>query len=171
MNKFFTSDLHLGHKFVARTRGFADVRKHDEHIADCWNTMVGKDDKVYVVGDVFWNASGMEQELNGQLTLIMGNHDTYRAQRYLDKGFKLKGCLEMNGHILTHIPVHPMQFDRYRGNIHGHLHTRLVMDGGEPDERYVNVCLEQANLCPIPYEEIAWVPEQEAEEAVHVVHG
>ena len=32
MGIFFTSDLHLGHKFVAQLRGFDDVADHDAMI-------------------------------------------------------------------------------------------------------------------------------------------
>src|SRR4051812_15423116 len=28
--------------------------------------------------------------------------------------------------ILAHVPVHPSQLDRWRRNVHGHLHTRTL---------------------------------------------
>ena len=46
--------------------------------------------------------------------------------------------------ILTHVPVHPSQFGRYKANIHGHLHSTKISDA-----RYINVSAECIGLAPV----------------------
>lgn len=102
MNVWYTADLHIGHELVARqrTRGRvlpryvgAEVDAHDRIVAANWDAMVGRDDHVWVLGDV--SAGGTEATayaLNwiasrpGVKHLIPGNHD----------------------------PVHPMHRDSHR---------------------------------------------------------
>jgi len=43
----------------------------------------------------------------------------------------------------------PQSVGRWKGNIHGHLHSNTI-----PDARYVNVSAEQVNYTPIDFEEI-----------------
>jgi calcineurin-like phosphoesterase family protein len=38
---------------------------------------------------------------------------------------------------------------RWSGQLHGHLHSNVVMDGDKPDKRYVNVCVEHHNFRPV----------------------
>lgn len=57
--------------------------------------------------------------------------------------------LEIQKYILTHIPVHMDQFTRFKGNIHGHLHTKRI-----DDPRYFCVSAEQVNLTPVPISEV-----------------
>jgi calcineurin-like phosphoesterase family protein len=45
---------------------------------------------------------------------------------------------------MTHIPVHPSQFPRFRANIHGHLHHKVIAD-----PRYINVSVERTGLRPV----------------------
>ena len=79
---FLTSDLHLGHdrEFLWGPRGFKSSKEHDEAIIANWNSVVGPDDMVYVLGDLMLgdNEWGCEcvNRLNGHICLIRGNHDT-----------------------------------------------------------------------------------------------
>lgn len=57
--------------------------------------------------------------------------------------------------IMSHIPVHTNQLERWRYNIHGHTHTNNVLLPDDTiDERYICVCMEQIDYTPIPYDEI-----------------
>ena len=61
--------------------------------------------------------------------------------------------------ILTHVPVHVDQLNRFRFNIHGHLHDHTVSrydaEGNEyHDHRYFNVSLERIAYTPIPVETV-----------------
>ena len=43
--------------------------------------------------------------------------------------------------------------ERYRGNIHGHLHTgRITLPDGTIDPLYYSVCVEHTNFAPIAWE-------------------
>lgn len=77
---WFTSDLHYGHKLVAGHRGFGDdVAAHDAWLADMWTSTVGKDDQVWVLGDIAMSdtsgALGWIGSMPGRKHLIVGNHD------------------------------------------------------------------------------------------------
>lgn len=77
--RLFTSDLHLGHRFVAGLRGFDDTDLHDEHVARRWRETVGPRDTVWVLGDLAMSSPDRALEIIGQLPgtkhLVAGNHD------------------------------------------------------------------------------------------------
>lgn len=86
---WFTSDLHIGHEKVAVDRflpslidGTAAIKWHDAMLAYHWDVNVGRDDHVWLLGDL--SAGGSEvtaYALNwvadrpGIKHLIAGNHD------------------------------------------------------------------------------------------------
>lgn len=95
---FYTSDTHIGHKLVARERGFVfpdhapewderaqafrpvpDPGAHDRALALYWDTTVRDIDHVFVLGDISINGSeyALEWHYNrpGHKHLISGNHD------------------------------------------------------------------------------------------------
>ena len=48
----FIADLHLGHENMAKKRGFSSAEEHDEYVVEMWNSVVGKRDVTYILGDV-----------------------------------------------------------------------------------------------------------------------
>lgn len=81
--RFFTSDLHFGHRKVAELRGFDSVEMHDAAISATWRLQVSDDDIVYVLGDISLNANhGLDclRKLPGRKRLIAGNHDAVHPQ-------------------------------------------------------------------------------------------
>jgi len=78
-NILYTSDLHLGHEHVAETRGFKNHFDHDEWIVDLWNDAVGKNDIIFVLGDIAVDktpyALAILRGLPGRKRLVAGNHD------------------------------------------------------------------------------------------------
>lgn len=167
---FFAADLHLGHSKVVGTRGFACEEEHDRAIIERWNQTVTPKDRVYVLGDLVMNRRCLEQlkALNGKLEPVLGNHDTWRLDEYAALGIKrVHGAKEWKGLILTHVPVHSSQLRRFRGNVHGHLHEKVVhrarkkqqtggvvWNGQEQDPRYLCVSLERTDLRPIDAESV-----------------
>jgi calcineurin-like phosphoesterase family protein len=155
--KFFISDTHFGHRgiiqYEAINRPFQTLEEHDEALIANWNNTVKPDDKVYHVGDFCLNRRSLSvaKRLNGRKILIMGNHDIFRTEEYLEAGFeRVQGALQFENLILTHIPVHPQQLEhRFFANVHGHLHSKKL-----PDWRYLNVSVEHINLTPITLEEV-----------------
>ena len=148
MNRvYLIADLHFGHVNVSKWRNFESVEIHDQLIIDNWNKTVNKNDTVWILGDV---AMGHEDNidnlglLNGYKKLILGNHDTRPSEHYLRYVERVYGAHKLNNFILTHIPVHPSEFPRFKANIHGHLHNETI-----DDPRYFCVSVEQINYTPI----------------------
>ena len=147
---FLISDTHFGHKkileFEKDSRPFSTIEEHDEKLIENWNKTVGKKDVIIHLGDVLFGASAFASvlpRLNGIKRLILGNHDSYPSSRYLEFFNSLHGSLEIKDYLLTHIPVHLSQFRRAKGNIHGHLHSRII------DGPYINVSADRIGLTPI----------------------
>lgn len=79
MGIFLTSDLHLGHKFVAKLRGFDDVTEHDALIIRNIRKQVKENDTLYILGDVAMGGWAETikpvKELSFTKVLVTGNHD------------------------------------------------------------------------------------------------
>lgn len=161
-NTFFISDTHFGHQGICEfthwdgspLRPFDTWQENDMAIVENWNRVVGRYDNVYHLGDYAFSALGhrMVKLLNGNVTLIRGNHDQKPAAFYLDMGFKdVLGVKQVNGFWLTHVPMHEqcVNEERVKANIHGHLHRNLI-----ENSKYVNVSVEQINYTPISFDEI-----------------
>lgn len=165
-NTFFISDTHFGHKniikYEAEARPFTTIEDMHEEMIKRWNSVVRAGDKVIHAGDFCFGAKWVEiaRRLNGMKYLVLGNHDNYTSASYMRFFHKLLGAMEFDGNIITHIPVHEAQLERYKANIHGHLHSQNIMRQPHPmrgyilDNRYWNVSCEQINLTPISYEEL-----------------
>lgn len=168
-NVFFIADTHFYHEGVLRfereARPFDSVEDMNEILVKLWNETVGKRDTVWHLGDVMLGSKkdlSILDRLNGQKNLIMGNHDSWQTgQQWSSKFRKVLGVHKYDGYILSHIPIHPNQFYRFKGNVHGHLHSKHVMRekrtffGGTKevvDERYINVSCEHHGLRPVAWE-------------------
>lgn len=82
MTTFFTSDLHFGHANIQSycpTRPGTTVPEMNEILIDNWNDTVGRDDTVWVLGDVAMGKIAeslpLVKRLRGTKLLIPGNHD------------------------------------------------------------------------------------------------
>ena len=133
---YFTADLHFGHANVIRhcNRPFASADEMDAALTHNWNSVVGKHDEVYILGDFTMKPAAEAHRylsaLNGRKYMIRGNHD-----RFIDKYapfaadfewvkdyFVLKH--ERRRFVLFHYPI--CEWDCfYRGAIHlyGHVHN------------------------------------------------
>lgn len=178
--QFFISDLHLCHfkilEWEKEKRPFRHVFEMHDYLISKWNSVVMPDDKVFVLGDVFLGGPYLNdedklnkykevervlKELNGDKVLVMGNHDTdpEKLGCFADHFVAIAGSVEYKRYVCTHIPIHPSQLEhRWKGNIHGHLHSKRVMkqkmDGLAPDERYINVSCEQVDFTPKTLEQL-----------------
>jgi len=132
---FVLADPHFGHRKVAEFRGFASVDQHDDALVAAWNRTVTKRDVVYLLGDLF--DERRVSDLHGTKKLCPGNHDTRPMAKYLDQFSQVRAYYEFDGCLLSHIPVHPGQLQRWEFNIHGHTHSAAL-----EDRRYINACVE-----------------------------
>lgn len=149
----FISDLHLGHTNMALKRGFSSVEEHDEFIVKTWNSVI-KSPKtlVYIGGDITMERANYEvlNRMVGRKVVIGGNHDLKQhiseMLRYVEA---VVGCLEYKGFVITHIPIHESEIERFRGNIHGHNHDQCI-----DHPKYLNIAAEQLQYKPHSLEEL-----------------
>lgn len=189
-NIFAISDTHFSHtnaweKFKLPNgdplRPFTSTEEMDETMVERWNAKVKPGDHVYHLGDCAISKRGLEivRRLNGKKRLVRGNHDIHSDKFYRDIGFeKIYGVrVFVDRFVMSHIPLHPdCVTDRFKVNLHGHLHGNEVMrwvkdtsniigvkldDGSniyntkeEIDPRYLSVCVEKTNYEPLSFEEI-----------------
>lgn len=156
-NIYIISDLHFGHKNMALYRGFESVEEHDQTIIDNWNRVISKGDTVWILGDISMEKKTEYHKLGllrGHKKVVLGNHDMCKPShneemmRYVNS---VAGAVtsKSGGYILTHIPVHPSELERFSRNIHGHLHSNSL-----DDPRYINVSCEVVNYTPVLLKEI-----------------
>jgi len=163
------SDTHFGHENIIKycDRPFANAKEMDEFMETAWNETVADDDTVYHLGDVYFaGKSGRDivPRLKGRKKLILGNHDKgldRTIQRCFQRVMAWHKMPEL-GILLTHVPVHPSQFARYKSptregfvegmrvNVHGHIHEKILQD-----MRYLNMCVEQWHYRPTNLDEVA----------------
>jgi calcineurin-like phosphoesterase family protein len=172
---FVISDTHFRHtnilKFTDSATGelirgdrFADVDAMDEHMIECWNSVVKQGDIVYHLGDVVmgdreWFKKNWPR-LNGSKRLIVGNHDDIP---FLSAGgfFKKVSMWRMFpefGLMLSHVPLHASGLRRGAPdnpdapvllNVHGHIHQNA-----SPEGPYRNVSVEAIDYTPVNIEEL-----------------
>lgn len=145
LDAYFASDLHLGHSNILKFSRpeFETIEEHDEYLIKVWNETVKPEDKVFILGDFAFNSRyDYLARLNGNITLVLGNHDYPSKIPLIQKyrpDIKLAGAIIEGPFAITHVPVHPSQLEyRAKVNIHGHLHNYKI-----DDPRYINVSMEQ----------------------------
>ncbi len=163
MKTFLIADTHFGHANIltfSKKDGtklrpnFAHIKDHDEYLAYRWNSVVSPEDKVYHLGDIgftsFTHVTNIFSKLNGTKVLINGNHDNFKLAQYAQLFKDVRAYHVLDKFVLSHVPIHPMSLDRWKANIHGHLHDNVV---GDP--KYYNVSVERlVDYTPIDFEEI-----------------
>ena len=182
-NTFFIGCTHFGHEGIykfsrkngEKVRPFANAEEGDAAIERNWNSVVGKNDKVYVLGDVAITNKGLKilDRLKGKKILIKGNHDNLKPGEYLKYFKDIRAYHKLENEVLSHIPIHPGSLFRHKTgrwwlNIHAHLHAESVREiegmwNEDPDginclrpedARYFSVCVERIGYKPISLDEI-----------------
>ncbi len=88
-------------------------------------------------------------QLPGHKILVMGNHDNFEPHEYCGHFTYVDAYYQKYGLIFSHIPLHPDSARRWKGNVHGHLHSKQVVrysetcGSPETDKHYLCVSLEQ----------------------------
>lgn len=179
---WFTSDLHLGHGFVAKLRGFDSAEEHDAEIMENWARKVHKGDQVWVLGDLAVTSSAARIELligrigtlPGVKHLIPGNHDachpmhrdSHKYQSLYSRGFESVQPFarrRVNGTevLLSHFPYEAdhtdeARYSQYRLRDEG----RWLLHGHVHSEqkisgRQVHVGLDAWRMQPVHLEDVA----------------
>ena len=141
---YVTSDLHFCHsrEFLYEPRGFRTIEEHDAAVIERWNSWVGPEDDVYVLGDLVLNDidKGIEylKMLNGKIHVIRGNHDTdTKMARYAECPNIVEICdgskffrYKKFHFLLSHYPTLTSNYDNEKPlrarmiNVCGHSHTK-----------------------------------------------
>lgn len=154
---FIISDTHFRHhnilKFEPEHFGqFQDIDERDEWVIHKWNAKVQPNDTVWHLGDIAFNIGlPILKRLNGKFELLlMGNHEHKNIKEYLPYFKDIKSVKDLGDLIFSHYPMHPSQLEeRYKANIHGHVHSAQL-----DDPRYLCVSMECVNCEPISMSEI-----------------
>ena len=132
---YFTSDMHLGHPGIIKmqNRPFADVEEMNRTLIHNYNSVVRKNDKVYILGDLCnhlsaGQANEMISGLNGKKVLIRGNHDkNYNSELFEKITDFMTASLNGRYFVLMHYPL--MSWPKmHRGSIHLHGHSHGKKD-------------------------------------------
>lgn len=157
---FFTADLHFGHKNIIayENRPFPNVQTMDEELIKRYNAVVGKNDRVFILGDFSFygkeKSTMLCQRLNGIKILVMGNHDEKRPSYYRSCGFEevYDFPIILDGFwILSHEPLYVNSNMPY-ANIFGHVHGNPIY--ADYTKQSFCACVERWNYAPIDFEEI-----------------
>lgn len=158
----FIGDTHFFHKNIIEyeNRPFDSVESMNESLIRYWNSAVGKDDRVFHLGDFSFGNKTKQieigRQLNGYKVLIMGNHDQYSMQHYRDCSFnevvKFPIILD-NFWMLSH---HPMYINRNMpyANIFAHVHGNPEYTDFSPQTFCVSVERKHVNYRPISFDKI-----------------
>lgn len=158
---FLTSDTHFSHKnillFEPNARQFASIEEMNDEMVRRWNSVVGKDDIVFHLGDFSFQGyqaiSTIFPQLNGHISLLLGNHDRYRKWDWTKIGFQdiytVPFVLD-DKFILSHEPLKDIPEGMV--NVYGHVHSHPSYN--TVDSNRICVCTERWNLTPISLKQV-----------------
>lgn len=158
---FLIGDCHYGHRNIIKycNRPFKDVEDMNEQLIKNWNSVVGKNDIVYVVGD--FALCGKQkiieigQRLNGRKRLVLGNHDQASIETYRAAGFEFvynHPIVLDDFFIISHVPLVGISENCPFGGIFAHVHD----DPAYKDCSCRSFCVsaERIGYTPIDFEVI-----------------
>lgn len=171
METFFIADCHFGHKNIIKycDRPYSSVEEMDEDIIQRWNKKVHKNDKVYIIGDLFYfqidNVVSILDRLKGKLTLIRGNHDDFFLKKinphkyFTDIEYYLEMPLRENKLTLCHYPMYSWRNSRKKNSylVFGHVHNNKDMfwfDYYCQNDRALNAGVDINNFEPVSFDEL-----------------
>lgn len=163
---YFISDTHFGHEAIIKlcNRPFNSVQEMDCYMIDRWRETISNNDKVYILGDMFYrckDVSSILKLLPGQKHLLVGNHDKswlHGNEGYFASINMVNTVVTNKGNVtMCHYPwvSWPSQNRSYM--LHGHIHndTNLPFYSylrGNP--RILNASVEVNGYRPCTIEEI-----------------
>ena len=167
---YLTSDLHFCHdkEFLYKPRGFDNVWDMNKVIVSNWNSVVGAEDEVYVLGDLMLNDNNegirLLKSLKGNIHIILGNHDTdARVQLYNEcwnvVEITYATIIKYNKlrFYLSHYPTitsntDEKHFSQHLFNLYGHTHQRTNFYNDIPWIYHVGV--DSHNCAPVHIDQI-----------------
>lgn len=156
------ADPHFGHKniLVYENRPFVDLEDMAKELIKNWNSCVGKNDTVYVLGDFTLTRrkdyiKSILDQLNGKKVLVMGNHDTLKPNQYIELGFVTairKPIMVKPNVLLMHEPPNDNDILKGMTYIFGHVHSKHCNADDYPNCYCVSV--ERIGYKPIELDKV-----------------
>lgn len=169
MSLWFTSDPHYSHLNIIKycERPYKSIEEMDEALIANYNALVMPGDKVFLLGDVMMGPNlkermtALRQRLNGNITVILGNHD--RSRKFmLDCGFdevlkEIDTTIDGKRVFMRHHPPERPVANPYDIILTGHVHEKWAQKG-----KLINVGVDVRNYRPISWESlVALLPKME----------
>ena len=172
---FFVSDTHFGHgniiKYCNRPWNHgkdasgevivedSDVLAMDNEMMKRWNSVVGKNDIVWHLGDFALGGKAVAErvfpQLNGKINLVMGNHDHWKLQWYYELGFHRvydRKVIINDFVILSHAPLMFLNANTPFYNVFGHIHDSSAYKTWT--KTGACVCVERHDYYPVSWKTI-----------------
>lgn len=176
-NLFFTSDTHLQHFNIIEycNRPFKTRDEMDSTIIKNWNSVVGKEDYIFVGGDFCFGAKSswkyLVDALNGIKFLTVGNHDKNVSGNWeytvdgwvniivkdpeIDDGQRITIC---HYPMLSWYQSHRGSWQLY-GHVHGKLENKSLADDGfdirkAVTPRQLDIGVDVHNFTPLSYQQV-----------------
>jgi len=126
---WFTSDLHFGHANIIKycNRPFKDVEEMNRVLIENWNSVVGKTDTVYHLGDFAFRRTfsghdgsdlDFESQVNGKVIFLKGNHDSKYPKCIIESMI-----IRQEGHRI-HLNHYPELANPLMMSLVGHVHNK-----------------------------------------------
>lgn len=181
---FFTSDTHFYHTNIIDfcKRPFKEIEEMNETLIANWNKTVGPNDIIFHLGDFClgdsekWNR--ILDRLNGNIYLILGNHDLRNFKKSYEERFK-SVTMQMNIEIqnqkicLNHYPF--LCYDgSYNGDwqLFGHVHTNKNNTSNDARRLEIlfptqyDVGVDNNNFTPISFAVLKKVMEEQIQQSI-----
>lgn len=181
---FFTSDTHFNHANIIKfcNRPFKDVEQMNDVMIANWNSVIGKDDTVFHLGDFCLGGAAewtkILDRLNGKIYIIIGNHDLKNIRQGFISRFE-HVAMQMRIEIgkkriyLCHYPF--LCFEgSYKDDVwqlFGHVHTRRSnsgIDAGRLQYLYptqYDVGVDNNNFTPVSFGQVKRIIDKQVEQS------
>ena len=160
---YFTADTHFEHGNVIAycDRPFANLEAMRRTLVERWNATVRQCDRVLHLGDFALGdrtrIPALLAALNGELTLVTGNHDFARDDKYFKHVLRGRSFGFQSGGTLLEVAHNPLHLTGTVSPIGlcGHVHTAWRGQSGQPDGfRVFNVGVDVRGFRPVSLTEL-----------------
>lgn len=159
---FFTSDTHFWHTNAIKycNRPFESVEQMNDVLIINWNSIVGKDDTVFHLGDFAFcgptKIKEIKEQLNGNIILIKGNHDYNSTLKLFDEVYpQIHINIEDKSIYLNHFPFASFPENCYQLFGHLHLHKGINLKNSIAlSSRQYDVGVDNNNYRPVSWSKI-----------------
>ena len=174
----FSSDHHLGHRYLSCQRSFRSLNHMNRSIIQAWNNTVKEEDTVFLLGDFCYRSSrpagSWLNEMNhgARLIFVRGNHDQWldemppeEKHRHFQLVIEDNTCvIERNGYRigLSHVPRDTFQtpVDLI---VCGHIHNNrqgIEYETFMRIPKIVNCSVELTDYRPVTLRELVAINER-----------